>query len=206
MLAALVLAQLLAVTCIPAENGMRSDAPPGECKVSWSGHYANGWGFELTIPEGLVGIPNSPVSGCGAGAVTLGDHGLLIQLSPEPEPDHWIEAYGAFNAAELATAEESAQRAIGWIRERATNVRVTHRGAVVVSGVRGVRTVVRYRDRKLQQHMVEDHLAFLRGGTGSGPPTYQFSLYLRTPAEKYEAELRVFERVLATVRLTRPDY
>lgn len=182
---------------------------PSDCELSWSGRYRNAWGYELTVPPGRKGYPNSPVSGCGKDMVIMGDHGLVIPLSREPyERQRHIEIFAAYNSLEWTDIGTVADEWLRQVRSRAAKdtVQVLHRAGASLGGVAGLRITVRYQDDALQQQIIEDRMLFLRTrDRDEAVPAYEVTIYLRTPARSYQRDRAVFEALLATVRFTKPQ-
>jgi hypothetical protein len=79
----------------------------------------------------------------------------------------------------------------------------------VVRGVRGVRVVAIYRDSGTGREMISDQIVMLRsrpGGNRLGDvPDIEYAFGVVSTAQRYEANRRLFEHVLATVRFVKPQ-
>ena len=101
----------------------------------------HGSGFEVRIPEGLIGCPNSPIG--------MTDHGVVIPLL-EHSPQGELEVYAAYNALFFRNPAEAVGSDIDWLRQeeaQSGSVAVVSRRGTRLGPLKAIRTVVRYRTK-----------------------------------------------------------
>jgi hypothetical protein len=207
----LPLLMVLSAALNVGETPKPSPVPATDCELSWSGHYRNLWGYEVTIPDGRKAYSDSPVAGCGDDMSIMGDHGIVIPLSAEPhEADRDMGISSGYNSGEVRSVGEAADQDIGWIRQRRAvdgTARVLRRTDASLAGLRGIRIAVSYRDKRSGRDVVSDMLEILRPIPTRRHPVanYYVHVYLLSPQANYADDLRAFETFLASVRFSDPQ-
>jgi len=180
------------LVALPATAWEEGDAQ----KCPATGLYTNSYyGFRVRIPDGLRGCPNSPV--------WLSDHGVFIPLDG---PRRSLEAYAGYNAVLFESPDLAATNSLEWVEDRAVkgSVVVDLRSAVTVSGLKGVRLVVRYVDRESQVPMIQDKVHLLRSiTTGVSVPSHEYCVSLVTTAESYSTDRKLLEELLSSWQATK---
>ena len=171
-------------------------------EIETTGKYVNySYGFTIVIPKGLKGQWNS--ARCGSdkkyGCVCMSDHGRIIPLATEnSDSDHSIEAFAGFSDDD-ATVQNGVERRLEWIRERSRrgSFQVLKKMNITIARMKAKRVLVRYFDTESKRMMIEDFVEMIRAGR------VEYSLYLRGPSDRYEADKTVFEGVLHSFTLRR---
>lgn len=175
-------------------KGKRASNPPCPDQRAWTGRYRNYvFGFSLVIPRGLKGYWNS--ARCAPdkkyGCICLNDHGRFIPLSS----DAYISAFVGYQMEPDWSLHEHEQQAVSFLTDDKQNQHVT----VVRSrwfrlgSLRTRRFEARY--LKENKPMITDHIVALYKGV-------EYELVLVTSPDRYAADRRQFERIIATWRLT----
>jgi hypothetical protein len=177
----------------------------GTCRVT--GVYSNGlYGFKVAIPEGLAGCPDSLT--CCTG------HGVTIPLGRQ-SGSRSIKCYAGYNIALFESAAAQADADIHDLNDQAApgTVSVESRQDFQLSGLKALRVVIRYADKKSGRPMVRDTTYALRPvlkdydmpwheyiGTHYGIPSQEYVVSLTGTQSQYEADRKVLETVLASWR------
>jgi len=160
----------------------------------WTGRYRNYvYGFSIVIPRGLRGYWNS--GRCGPdekyGCVCLGDHGRFIPLSN----DAHIEAFVGYQMEPGWSLRDHERQAISFLTDDKNNerVNVVRSQRFRLGSLHARRFEAQYvKDRK---PMLTDHIIALHDGVA-------YELILVTSEQRYAADRRQFEKLIATWRLT----
>lgn len=183
----LIVFGLLLAVAVPA----RAWVPGDQRTCPARGSYKDSdYGFEITVPVGLHGCPNSPVG--------MSDHGVMI---PVAKGGGAIEAYAAYNVLFWQTPNEAADGIIKWAAMGAVPGSVTVRSRVrgVLGGLPAIRLVVQYERARDHLLWTEDATVALRATKSqatSGAPDLLYIVDLDTPATEYRAERAPLEAVL----------
>ena len=160
----------------------------------YTGRYRNlVYGFSIVIPAGLKGYWNS--ARCAPdekyGCVCMGDHGRFIPLSDDASIDAFVghEMEDEWSATDYEKEELSNLKR----RQGVGQVKVLRSGEIRLGRLRGKRFVVQFSEKNTDA--VVDHVIALHGGV-------EYELILRTTPDRYQRDLREFEKVIASWRLT----
>lgn len=189
----LFLLAALAAMWLPSETRQWTARDQGQCRAT--GTYRNAYyGFQLRIPSGLRGCPNSPIG--------MTDHGVLIPISPSA--GRVVEAYAGYNSALSADLEEAAAAHIESLRAtraEPASPAVVRRAPGRLGSLEAVRIVIVYKDKITGTDRVKDTTLALRSVNKSvEAPSHEYQVSLRTDQKNYERDRPVLENVLRTWR------
>jgi hypothetical protein len=160
----------------------------------WTGRYRNYvYGFSIVIPRSLKGYWNS--APCAPdekyGCVCMGDHGRFIPLSNEAH----IEAFVGYQMEPDWSVRDDERQAISFLRgdKKIDQVNVVWSRWSRLGSVRARRFKARY--IKDGNPMLRDHIVALHDGV-------EYELILVTSPQRYAADRRQFQKVIASWRLT----
>ena len=183
-----------------ASGGMpqaRSKAPPTEVcpdQKVYTGKYRNlVYGFSIIIPAGLKGYWNS--AKCAPderyGCVCMGDHGRFIPLSDNAS----IEAFVGYQMEDEWSVRDYENHKTSNLRQKqgVEQVEILSSTQIRLGRLKARRFIVRVNEEN--KSVVLDHIIALHKGV-------EYELILRTTADRYQRDLREFEKVIASWRLT----
>jgi hypothetical protein len=164
---------------------------------SYTGKYRNYvFGFSIVIPAGLKGYWNS--ARCAPderyGCVCMGDHGRFIPLTKTAG----MEAFVGWQMESEWTLRDYENEEVTDLKQKqgVKQVRVLSSKYLRLGRVRARRFVVQF--SKDNQSAVTDQVIALYRGV-------EYQLILHTDADRYQKDRRVFERLVASWKLTRRD-
>jgi len=169
-----------------------SSACPDE--KTWTGRYRNYvYGFSLTIPEGLKGYWNSGPCATDEkyGCLCVGEHGRFIPLAG----DAYIEAFVGYQMESEWSLRDHEQHAISFLTDDKQNdaVSVLRSHRFRLGNLQARRFQATFRQNT--KPMMVDHIVALHEGV-------EYELILVTSPDRYNADRREFEKVIASWRLT----
>ncbi len=188
---------MVAFTAIPATSQTTRDTTQTQCpdERAYTGKYRNiVFGFSIVIPTGLKGYWNS--ARCAPdetyGCVCMGDHGRFIPLSDTAG----VEAFVGWQMESEWTLRDYENDEVAYLKHRqgAEQVRVLSSKYLWLSGVKARRFIVQFSKNK--KSVVVDQIIALYKGV-------EYQLILHTAGDSYQKDRRVFEKLVASWRLTR---
>jgi hypothetical protein len=180
----------------PAGSQRNRTAQKSPCPDTrpWTGRYRNYvYGFSVVIPRGLKGYWNS--ARCAPdekyGCVCMGDHGRFIPLSD----DAHIEAYVGWQMESDWSVRDHERQEISFFTDnkKFERVNVLRSRWFRLGSLRARRFEARYFENN--KPMLTDQVVALHGGV-------EYQLTLVTSPQRYAADRRQFQKVIATWRLT----
>ena len=161
----------------------------GEKEVK--GLYSNyEYGFSVKIPDGLIGIRNpSPYP----------QHGFSIPLSNQPEAQ--ISVDGSFNAAMYASLSEAAENDLKYLRDDSGEVELLSRESVKLQNLNAMRISAKYRNKTNSTMMIQDLIIAIRKNRTPDEPEVIYTLRLRTPESRYDADKDILTKLVSSWRL-----
>jgi hypothetical protein len=161
---------------------------------AWTGRYRNYvFGFSIVIPRGLNGYWNS--ARCAPdekyGCICMGDHGRFIPLSN----DAHIETFVGYQMEPDWSLRQHERQAVSFLTDDKQNqdVNVVRSRWFRLGLLRTRRFEARY--LKNGKPMVTDHVVALHKGV-------EYELILVTSPDRYGADRRQFQKLIASWRLT----
>jgi hypothetical protein len=147
------------------------------------------YGFEVRIPKGLKGCPNSPVG--------MPDHGVQFRTSRGGT----LDAFASFNALFHKNANDSADFELEVIQGEAIagSVQMVSRQHTKLGGLDAVRLIAHYRRKTDQRAAVWDVTVAVRGEKGcqsSGSCPLEYAVLLSSDEAAYSADRIVLREVL----------
>ena len=184
---------------LSAGEGMSQWKKGDENKCPASGPYINSWyGFQIEIPTGMTGCPNSPVF--------MSDHGVLIPLVPAKT--RWIECYAGYNGPLYSTVEEAVDSTIDWLKENARpeSLEIKSRLYLLLDGIKAERVLIQYTDKESGVVIIKDTIELLRSIIKeNAAPSHQYSLSLFTTPDHYASDHVLFEQVIKSWRKAKSE-
>jgi hypothetical protein len=175
-------------------QGKRAGQPPCPDQRAWTGRYRNYvFGFSIVIPRGLKGYWNS--ARCAPdekyGCVCMNDHGRFIPLSS----DAYIVAFVGYQMESDWSVREHERQAVSFLTDDKQNDQVTvvRSRWFQLGSLRARRFEAHY--LKNNKPVITDHIVALYKGV-------EYELILVTSPQRFDADRRQFERIIATWRLT----
>jgi hypothetical protein len=155
-----------------------------------TGTYVNDYyGFQVRIPAGLKGCPNSPVG--------LSDHGVAIPLDEHGS----IECFAGYNGPLYHKINDAFHGTLDSIRDQAVDrsVAIVLRRHTKLDGLWADRVVVRYIDKVSNVEMVEDSIIAMRSINKELPvPSHLYIISLVTTARLYPQDRDTLENLLVS--------
>ena len=190
----ILLIALGSVLAVDSQSKRATTKSPCPDDHAWTGRYRNYvFGFSMVIPSGLKGYWNS--ARCAPdekyGCVCMNDHGRFIPLSN----DAHIEAFVGYQMEPDWSVRDHERQAISFLTDdkKTERVNVVRSRWFRLGSLRARRFEARYLEN--QRPMFTDHIVALHKGV-------EYELILVTSPDRYGADLRQFEKLIATWRLT----
>jgi len=187
---------ILIFSCAVCAEPQRKRASHSVCpdERAWTGRYRNYvFGFSIVIPRGLKGYWNSPRCAPDEkyGCVCMNDHGRFIPLSSDAN----IEVFVGYQMESDWSLRQYEQHAISFVTDDKQNqdVNIVRSQWFQLGSLRTRRFEARY--LKNNKPMVMDHIVALHNGV-------EYELILVTSPDRYGADRRQFEKLIASWRLT----
>ncbi len=189
---------IVACTAAPATSqilrgNMQAQVCPDE--RSYTGKYRNYvFGFSIVIPTGLKGYWNS--ARCAPderyGCVCMGDHGRYIPLSETVA----MEAFVSWQMESEWTLRDYENDEVANLKhkEGVQQVRVLSSKYLRLGRVKARRFIVQFTENN--KSVFVDHIIALYKGV-------EYELTLHTVADRYQKDRRIFEKLVASWKLTR---
>lgn len=178
-----------------AKRATPSSAEPCPDQKTYTGKYRNWvYGFSIIIPAGLKGYWNS--ARCAPdekyGCVCMGDHGRFIPLSDDAS----IEAFVGYEMESEWSVSDYENDEVSNLRQKqgVEQLKVLSSKWIRLGRLKGRRFVVQFIEK--DKNVVIDHIIALHKGV-------EYELILRTMPDRYQRDRRIFEKVIASWRLTR---
>ncbi len=191
---ALFIATNLASEGMPQARRKASSAEVCPDQKVYTGKYRNlVYGFSIIIPTGLKGYWNS--AKCAPdekyGCVCMGDHGRFIPLSDDAS----IEALVGYQMEDEWSVTDYEIHEISNLRQKrdVEQVKVLSSTWIRLGRLKGRKFAVQFSEKN--KDVMVDHIIALHKGV-------EYELILRTTAERYQTDLREFEKVIANWKLT----
>jgi hypothetical protein len=189
-----VLVVLLIVIGFSKANSQAERNSPCPDDKAYTGRYRNvAYGFSIVIPAELKGYWNSArcVPDESVGCVCMQDHGRSIPLSN----DAFMEAYVGYQNDPDGTVVAEEREVIFFLKhdEKRQPVRVVRSRWFRLGSLHARRFKAQYLEDN--KPMVTDHIVALHDGI-------EYELILVTTQERYRADRRQFETIIASWRLT----
>jgi hypothetical protein len=160
----------------------------------YTGSYSNlVYGFSIFIPAGLKGYWNS--ARCAPdekyGCVCMGDHGRFIPLSDDAS----IDAFVGYQMEDEWSVTDYENHELSNLRQEqgVEKVKVLSSTWIRLGRLKGRRFAIQFNQKN--KTVVVDHVISLHKGV-------EYELILRTTNDRYQRDLREFEKVIASWRLT----
>ncbi len=189
---------MVACTATPATSQIiPGDRQAQRCpdERTYTGKYRNYvFGFSIIIPTGLKGYWNS--ARCAPderyGCVCMGDHGRFIPLSDTSG----IEAFVGWQMESEWTLRDHENHELAYLKDKqgVEQVRLLSSKYLRLGQVKAIRFVVHFNENN--KSVVTDHIIALY-------KEVEYELILHTPADRYQKDRRVFEKLVASWKLTR---
>jgi hypothetical protein len=186
---------LAAAALLFADTHSRAWDQDDEGKCPASGVYENRFhGFQVTIPDGLKGCPDSPVG--------FTDHGVLIAI--DLPSGRAIDCFAAYNAPMYENARAAADADLDYLRGSAApgSVNVVSRRQTRLGTLPAERLVVRYKGATDGVERVQDSIHALRPSPkGQDTLSREYTVSLDGRTEAYRNDVSILERVLKSWKL-----
>ncbi|HSE24555.1 MAG TPA: hypothetical protein VLB68_23010 [Pyrinomonadaceae bacterium] len=189
---------MVACTATPATSQIiRGDTQAQRCpdERTYTGKYRNYvFGFSMIIPTGLKGYWNS--ARCAPderhGCVCMGDHGRFIPLSDTAG----VEAFVGWQMESEWALRDHQNQELAYLKDKqgVEQLRVLSSKYVWLRRVKARRFVVHFNENN--KSVVVDQIIALYQGV-------EYQLILHTLADRYQKDRRVFEKLVASWKLTR---
>ena len=171
---------------------------PKTCPAPYTGRYINyDHYYAFTVPAGYSGTWQSPCTWDGElnDCICIGSHGLYISLSAMAS----INVFSFYDTEENTTAQ-MLKSAVAFQRDAARKMTgsITKPQPISVKGTKGLRLVLKWRDRKSQVTMKKLTYLLVTSSNDKQDPKAELVLSLIAPEAEFDERQPLFDRMLQT--------